>query len=76
MKIYQYNIETGVYEGELFEDGGNIQYSEGVTTIVPPLYETGQVPVFDMALNRWELLPIGTVRQLLQISKGIADECV
>lgn len=71
MKLYQYNTETGVYAGELFEESGNIQYDEGVTTIAPPPYETGQVPVFDMARNKWEILPTETVRQLLQIkSKG------
>jgi len=71
MKVYQYNMESGVYAGELFEDSGNIQYSEGVTTIMPPPYEAGQVPVFDMTLNRWEVLPVATVRQLLQIkTKG------
>lgn len=74
MKIYQYEPETGVYAGELFEESVNlIHYSEGVTPIAPPPYESGQVPVFDMAQNKWELLPIRTVRQLLQIkSKGIS----
>lgn len=76
MKVYQYNSESGVFAGELFEDSGNIQYSEGVTTLAPPPYERGQVPVFDMALNRWEILPTATVRQLLQLrrSEGQQDE--
>ncbi len=69
MKVYQYNMESGVYAGELFEDGGNIQYDEGITTLAPPPYESGQVPVFDMQLNRWEILPVATVRQLLQLRR-------
>jgi hypothetical protein len=71
MKVYQYNSESGVYAGELFEDSGNIQYNEGITTMNPPSYEAGQVPVFDMERKMWNVLPTGTVRQLLQIkSKG------
>ena len=71
MKIYQYEPESGVYAGELFEDDGNIQYDEGVTMMSPPSYEAGQVPVFNMAQNKWELLPVEAVRQLLSIkSKG------
>jgi hypothetical protein len=71
MKVYQYNTESGVYAGELFEDSVSIQYCEGVTTTPPPQYGAGQLPVFDMVRNKWELLPTETVRQLLQIkTKG------
>ena len=75
MKVYQYNIECGVYAGEIFEESDNIQHDEGVTTIAPPPYETGQVPVFDLTQNRWEILPTGTVRQLLHLQrpKGVVQ---
>jgi len=67
MKLYQYNTESGVYTGELFEDSGSIQYDEGVTTITPPLYGPGQVPVFNITSGKWDILPVGTVRQLLHL---------
>jgi hypothetical protein len=68
MKVYQYNIESGVYTGELFEENDSIQYDQGVTTLAPPPYKSGQVPVFDLVSKKWELLPVGAVRQLLQIN--------
>ena len=64
MKLYQYNVETGVYAGELYEDGDNIQNEEGVTMIVPPPYEPGQVPVFDKLGQEWRVVPLSIVRQL------------
>ncbi len=65
MKLYQYNVETGVYAGELYEDGDNIQNEEGVTMIVPPPYEPGQVPVFDKLGQEWRVVPLSIVRQLV-----------
>jgi hypothetical protein len=75
MKIYQYEPETGVYAGELFEENVNIQYYEGVTEIPPPKYVEGEVPVFDRKTKQWEILPITTVWQLLQLKpEGIQNE--
>ncbi len=67
MKLYQYNMESGVYAGELFGESGIIQSGEGITAIAPPPYEQGQVPVFNLTHNRWEILSTATVRQLLHI---------
>ena len=65
MKAYQFNETSGLYEGEIFEDGATLPYICGVTTTAPPEYGTGQVPVFDAAAQQWELLPVSIARQLL-----------
>ena len=65
MKAYQFNEETGLYEGEIFADSATLAYVSGVTTVAPPEYGCGQVPVFDCAAQQWELLPVAIARQLL-----------
>jgi len=56
MKVYPFNIETGLYAGELFEDETQLKYVEAVTTVAPPPYEKGQVPVFDSHAQSWKVL--------------------
>jgi len=65
MKAYQFNEDTGLYEGEIFADSATLTYVGGVTTVAPPEYGTGQVPVFDTTAQQWELLPVAIARQLL-----------
>lgn len=65
MKTYLFNTENGLYEGETFEEADMLQYQEGITTIAPPDYEHGQVPVFDRRKNSWAVMPIVVARRLL-----------
>lgn len=65
MKIYLFNTENGLYTGETFEEADMLQYEEGITTVAPPDYAHGQVPVFDRRKNSWTVMPIAVVRQLL-----------
>lgn len=65
MKAYQFNEDTGLYEGEIFADSVTLAYVGGVTTVAPPEYGSGQVPVFDTTAQQWELLPVAIARQLL-----------
>jgi len=65
MKAYQFNEDTGLYEGEIFAESATLAYTGGVTTIAPPEYGAGQVPVFDTTRQQWELLPVSVARQLL-----------
>ena len=65
MKAYQFNEDTGLYEGEIFADSATLAYMAGVTTVAPPTYGAGQVPVFDCAAQQWELLPVPIARQRL-----------
>jgi hypothetical protein len=65
MKAYQFNEDSGLYEGEIFADSATLAYVAGVTTVAPPEYGAGQVPVFDSAAQQWELLSVAIARQLL-----------
>lgn len=67
MKAYLFNTENGLYEGESFEETDMLQYQEGVTTVAPPDYEHGQVPVFDRRKNQWAVIPVNIARQLLRL---------
>ena len=67
MKAYLFNTENGLYEGETFAEADKLVHEDGLTAISPPDYVRGQVPVFDRKRNAWTVMPIGAVRQLLQI---------
>lgn len=63
MKIYLFNPETGAYLGEDFADEAPMQRGVFVmppdaTTIAPPAVVYGQVPVFSVAENQWEIRPV------------------
>ncbi len=61
MKIYYFDAETGIYQGEGFADEsplrrGVFRMPDNATTIVPPTYEPGiEVPFFDHDLKEWVL---------------------
>jgi hypothetical protein len=63
VKIYLFNPETGIYLGEDFADEVPMKRGEFVlppdaTTIAPPERGQGQVPVFSVAKNQWEIRQI------------------
>ena len=63
MKVYLFDPETGMYQGEDFADENPMQRGAFVippdaTTIAPPAVGCGQVPVFSVAENRWEMRPV------------------
>jgi hypothetical protein len=58
MKVYLFNTETGAYLGEDFSSGMSVSEDEGETTVGPPPYGSGEVPVFDRAGFRWRLLSV------------------
>ena len=74
MKAYLFNEETGLYEGETFEEAGKLQHEDGITPIPPPDYEHGQVPVFDRQKNSWAVIPVTIARQLLNIRTSDSTE--
>jgi len=67
MKAYLFDTETGIYEGETFEEADMLQYSDGITTVPPPDYEHGRVPVFDRRMNSWAVIPVTIAKQLLRL---------
>jgi hypothetical protein len=68
MKAYLFNADNGLYEGEAFEYPEMLQHEEGITPVPPPVYDHGQVPVFDRQNNSWAVIPTSIARQLLNIS--------
>ena len=68
MKAYLFSTETGLYEGETYEEPEMLQYDEGITPVPPPDYENGHVPVFDRLRNEWAVIPVTIAKQLLQIN--------
>ncbi len=72
MKAYLFDTKTGLYEGETFEEPDMLEYEEGITTVPPPEYGHGEVPVYDRSRQTWEVIPMGIARRLL--NKGAASE--
>ncbi len=64
MKAYLFNAENGLYQGETFEQADMLVNEDGITTIPPPHYEQGQVPVFDTLKREWNLMDVSLVRRL------------
>jgi hypothetical protein len=61
MKIYLFNPETGAYLGEAFADEAPFKRGEYIipddaTMIPPPLLEPGQIPIFKIREQRWEVI--------------------
>ncbi len=74
MKAYLFDTETGIYEGETFEEADMLQYEDGITTVQPPDYGHGQLAVFDRERMEWGLVPTGIARQLLKLNRGAPKE--
>ena len=63
MKIYLFCPDTGIYQGEDFADTlplmeGRDALPDGATTIAPPPCKPGEVPFFQAAENRWQVIPL------------------
>ncbi len=74
MRIYLFDPGNGVYEGETFDENGIINNEEGITTIAPPEYEHGQVPIFNRCKEEWTVLPVTEIRQLLHVDAATAEK--
>jgi hypothetical protein len=67
MKIYYFDAETGVYQGEGFADEAPLSHGvfripEYATIIAPPSYKTGfEAPFFDLNLRKWEIRELSHV---------------
>ncbi len=55
MRVYFYDRESGVYQGEGYETNPAVLNEEGVTVVAPPPYEKGSVPVFEPCDGHWTL---------------------
>lgn len=68
MKVYLFNTENGLYEGETFENADKLHYEEGITPVPPPDFGHGQVPVFDRRMNDWAVIQVTIAKQLLRLN--------
>ena len=68
MKAYLFNTENGLFEGETFENADKLHYEDGITSVPPPDYDHGQVPVFDRRKKDWAVIPVTIAKQLLRIN--------
>jgi hypothetical protein len=66
MKIYLFNPENGIYEGEDFTDAALLPGREAIpthaTALAPPSYTKGEVPVYLAAEKTWVIRPVSAVR--------------
>lgn len=58
MRIYYFAPETGVYQGEDFWEESQAVHADGITTVAPPPYNRGELPLFDAATHQWSLTPL------------------
>ena len=65
MKAYMYNVESGLYQGETFDDEGRIVRKNGLTAIAPPAPKKGYVPVFNQNNQSWSLVPLNEMTERL-----------
>jgi len=70
VRIYFFDAMTGIYQGEAFEEERLAERTDGVTNIPPPVYPSGQIPVYDQATACWTLVSTDDARQLAAGSTG------
>ncbi|WP_183355439.1 hypothetical protein [Geomonas silvestris] len=68
MKIYLFDNETGCYQGEDFADQApgdvlSTMLEEGITTIAPPPYGPGEIPVFHGPSAAWQISRITDLKR-------------
>jgi hypothetical protein len=68
MKAYMYDPESGIYQGQVYEDGSLLKYIEGVTTIPPLPYADNEVLAFDGNEQKWIVRTIVEMRKILGIA--------
>ena len=58
MKVYLFDVESGLYEGEDYWNPEEVAESEGITSIAPPTINPGSVPIFDKSASSWKLVSV------------------
>jgi hypothetical protein len=62
MRVYFFSTETGVFQGEGFLEDDLFDEPDGATTIAPPAYGNGEIPVYDAVGARWSICTTEWVR--------------
>lgn len=58
MRVYLFDIDSGLYAGEDYCDAKEVKEEEGITVLSPPNRQPGDVPVFDRNAGNWKLVPV------------------
>lgn len=58
MKVYLFDTANGLFSGEDYYDQKDLSEEEGMTTTPPPGRVSGTVPVFDLSIRGWKLVPV------------------
>ena len=61
MKVYLFDVQSGLYEGEDFWEATEVNEAEGVTVLAPPTTRSGQLPVYDRSSGAWKVIPNGSM---------------
>ncbi|MEI6213792.1 MAG: hypothetical protein WCP10_06770 [Desulfuromonadales bacterium] len=56
MKVYLFDVSSGLYEGEDYVEPNEVNVDEGITDIAPPVNISGQLPIYDRSLGNWKLV--------------------
>lgn len=70
MKIYYFDPDSGLYQGEEFEDDALIPDIDEATTVAPPSWQKGEIPVFDPAAREWGIRSVAEVSGQTRSSDG------
>ena len=63
MKVYLFDANSGLYEGEDYWESGKISEEEGVTSLVPPKTQPGQLSVYDRTIGNWKLVAVDRMKK-------------
>jgi hypothetical protein len=63
MRVYLFDTNSGLYEGEDFWETSEATEAEGVTNQPPPKAQPGQLPVYDRASSGWRLVSAETLKK-------------
>jgi hypothetical protein len=65
MKLYTFDTETGIYQGQDFGAESDININDGITGLAPPEYGHGQTPVYDFVHQHWDLVDNENIASVL-----------
>jgi hypothetical protein len=60
MKVYLFEKESGLYLGEDFDSGRDVQEDDGKTVLPPPVTLPGEVPVF-LRERCWRVVAVASL---------------
>ena len=69
MKIYYFDRDSGLYQGEEFENDALIPDIDEATTVAPPSWQKGEIPVFDPAAREWVIRSVAEVSRQTRLSE-------